>query len=71
MLRENYTPNYIEIDRKVLEQNAKTVVDYLDTEVIAVVKFDGYGMNIVEAARAWQKVGVRKFAVSETWEAFL
>lgn len=69
MLRENYTPNYIEIDRKVLEQNAKTVVDYLDTEVIAVVKFDGYGMNIVEAARAWQKVGVRKFAVSETWEA--
>ena len=69
MLRDIHTPNYMEIDRKVLEQNAKAVVDYLDTEVIAVVKFDGYGMTIAEAARAWQKAGVRKFAVSESWEA--
>lgn len=69
MLRDTYTPNYLEVNRKVLEQNAKAVVDYLDTEVIAVVKFDGYGMTIVEAARAWQKAGVRKFAVSESWEA--
>ena len=69
MLRDIHTPNYMQIDRKILEQNAKTVVDYLDTEVIAVVKFDGYGMTIVEAARAWQKAGVRKFAVSESWEA--
>lgn len=69
MLRDTYTPNYLQVDRKVLEENAKAVVDYLDTEVIAVVKFDGYGMTIAEAARAWQKAGVRKFAVSESWEA--
>lgn len=69
MLRDTYTPNYLEVNRKVLEQNAKALVDYLDTEVIAVVKFDGYGMTIAEAARAWQKAGVRMFAVSESWEA--
>ena len=34
MLRDTYTPNYLQVDRKVLEENAKAVVDYLDTEVI-------------------------------------
>lgn len=69
MLCDAYTPNYLQIDRQVLEKNARTVVDYVGVDVIAVVKFDGYGVTIAEAARAWQKAGARMFAVSETWEA--
>ena len=62
--------NYMQISRQVLEQNAKTVVDYVKVPVIGVVKYDGCGVGIEEAARAWQKAGVGMFAVSESREAF-
>lgn len=61
--------NYLQISRQVLEENAKTVTDYVKVPVIGVVKYDGCGVGIEEAARAWQKAGTRMFAVSESWEA--
>ena len=61
--------NYLEISRQVLEENAKTVAAYVGVPVIGVVKYDGCGVGIVEAAYAWQKAGVSMFAVSESCEA--
>ena len=69
MFNEAYEANFVEVSRRVLRQNAKTVTDYVKVPVIGVVKFDGYGMGIAEAARAWQSAGVNMFAVSESWEA--
>lgn len=69
MFNQAYDGNYIQIDRKILEENAAAVTAYVKTPVIAVVKFDGYGMTIAEAARAWQKAGASMFAVAESWEA--
>ena len=61
--------NYLEISRQVLEENAKTVAAYVGVPVIGVVKYDGCGVGIVEAAYAWQKARVSMFAVSESCEA--
>ena len=61
--------NYLEISRQVLEENAKTVVSCVGVPVIGVVKYDGCGVGIAEAAGAWQKAGVSIFAVSESYEA--
>ena len=61
--------NYLQISRQALEENAKTVTDYVKVPVIGVVKYDGCGVGIEEAARAWQKAGARMFAVSESCEA--
>jgi len=69
MFNEAYEANFVEVSRQVLRKNAKTVTDYVKVPVIGVVKFDGYGMGIAEAARAWQSAGVTMFAVSESWEA--
>lgn len=69
MFSEAYDANYLLIDRKVLEDNARAVTEYVKVPVIAVVKFDGYGMTIAEAARAWQKAGAAMFAVAESHEA--
>lgn len=69
MFSQDYQANYLQIDRKVLEDNARAVTEYVKVPVIAVVKFDGYGMTIAEAAKAWKKAGVTMFGVSESWEA--
>lgn len=69
MYNEACEANYMEISRQVLEENAKTVTSYVGVPVIGVVKYDGCGVGIEEAAKAWQKAGVEMFAVSESWEA--
>ena len=69
MFNDQYDANFVEIKRSALERNARTVCEYVDVPVIAVVKFNGYGMGIAEAARAWRKAGISMFAVSESWEA--
>lgn len=60
---------YLEISRADLLYNAQTVVRYVDCPVIGVVKCDGYGVSITEAAAAWRAAGVKLFAVSEPEEA--
>ena len=61
--------NYLSIRREVLEQNARAVMDYIKVPVIGVVKMDGYGMGVVEAAKVWLEAGVSMLAVAEPWEA--
>lgn len=61
--------NYMEISREALYRNAKTVCDNVGVPVIGVLKSDGYGVSVVEAALAWQRAGAKLFAVSMPEEA--
>lgn len=61
--------SYMQISRAALWQNAETVKKYVGVPVIGVVKCDGYGVSLPEAARAWQQAGVTMFAVSRPQEA--
>lgn len=61
--------NYLEVSREDLRYNARVVVEAVGRPVIGVVKCDGYGVSIAEAAAAWKSCGVRMFAVSEPEEA--
>lgn len=63
------TSNYLEISRAALRRNAAAVREAVDVPVIAVVKCDGYGVTVPEAAAAWQAAGVRMFGVSRPEEA--
>lgn len=69
MQKQDYTANYMQIDTAALARNAKACVEAVKVPVIAVVKFDGYGVGLEAAAKAWQSAGVTTFAVSESWEA--
>ncbi len=69
MDKRNYPANYMEISTGALQENARTIAQTVGVPVIGVVKFDGYGVSLEEAAKAWQSAGVRMFAVSESWEA--
>lgn len=69
MIKVSSYNNYLHIRREVLERNAKSVMDYLNVPVIGVVKMDGYGMGVVEAAKIWLDAGVTMLAVAEPWEA--
>lgn len=61
--------NYMEISRQALAHNAAAVRDYVNVPIIGVVKCNGYGVSIPEAARTWQNAGVTMFAVSTPEEA--
>lgn len=61
--------NYLEISRQALYRNALTIQNAVHVPVIGVVKCDGYGLSIPEAARVWQSVGVNLFAVATPDEA--
>ena len=61
--------NCLRIRREALQANARAVMDYMSVPVIGVVKMDGYGMGVVEAAKIWLDAGVTTLAVAEPWEA--
>ncbi len=61
--------NYIEISRNALFRNAAAVADAVQVPVIGVVKCNGYGVTIAEAAAAWKAAGAAMFAVSRPEEA--
>lgn len=61
--------NYIEISREALRYNAETVKQYVGVPIIGVVKCNGYGVSLLEAAAAWKDAGVTMFGVSEPQEA--
>ena len=61
--------SYMQISRAALWQNAEAVKKYVGVPVIGVVKCDGYGVSLSEAARSWQQAGVSMFAVSKPHEA--
>ena len=61
--------NYVEISRHALRRNAAAVCKAVGVPVIGVVKCDGYGVTIGEAAAAWVDAGVTMLAVSRPEEA--
>ncbi len=69
MCQTDFESSFVEISRQALRHNAAQVVDFVDVPLIAVLKCDGYGAGLEEAARAWQFGGAAMFAVSEPEEA--
>lgn len=68
-IHEPMPVNYLEISRTALTHNAAAIRDCVRCPIIAVLKCDGYGVSIVEAARIWRDCGAAMFAVSEPREA--
>ena len=61
--------NYRKIHRQTLLENAKTICDFVSVPVIAVLKCDGYGVGIENAASIWKEAGASILAVSMPEEA--
>lgn len=61
--------NYMEISKKALLRNAQTICCQVQVPVIAMLKCDGYGLSIPEAAKVWQAVGSSFFGVAQPQEA--
>ena len=61
--------NYLEISRAALRRNAAAVRDAVQVPIIGIIKCNGYGVTVCEAAAAWQAVGVTMFGVSRPEEA--
>lgn len=61
--------NYLEISRSALRRNAAAVREAVQVPVIGVIKCNGYGVTIHEAAAAWQAAGITMFGVSRPEEA--
>ncbi len=57
---------YLQVDCGALRRNAARIVEYVHAPVIGVVKSDGYGVSLTEAARAWMESGVTMLAVSQS-----
>ena len=61
--------NYLEISRSALRRNAAAVREAVQVPIIGIIKCNGYGVTIYEAAAAWQAAGVTIFGVSRPEEA--
>lgn len=61
--------NETEISCDALYHNASTIIQAVSVPVIGVVKCDGYGVTIQQAAAAWEKAGAFMLAVSRPEEA--
>lgn len=61
--------NYLEISRAALRRNAAAVREAVQVPIIGIIKCNGYGVTIHEAAAAWQAAGVTMFGVSRPEEA--
>ena len=61
--------NYLEISRAALRRNAAAVRKAVQVPVIGIIKCNGYGVTINEAAAAWQAAGISMFGVSRPEEA--
>lgn len=61
--------NYMEISKSALLRNAKVIASQVKVPVIAMLKCDGYGVSLPEAAQIWKQAGVSFFAVAKPEEA--
>ena len=68
-MAESRPESYLEVSLGALRENAKAIVEYVQVPVIGVVKCDGYGMSLEEAARAWVEAGAFMLGVSTPREA--
>lgn len=61
--------NYLEISRSALRKNAAAVCKAVQEPVIGIVKCNGYGVTVCEAAAAWKEAGACMLGVSRPEEA--
>lgn len=64
-----YQSNYLEVSRSALRRNAAAVREAVGVPVIGILKCDGYGVTILEAAAAWQAAGAAMFGAARPEEA--
>ena len=63
-------PTEVTIDRSALRQNFRAIASLAEpSQLVPVIKSDGYGHGIVEVARAFADAGARQFAVFRLEEA--
>jgi len=55
---------YISISENAVKENIKNIMKNVRSEIIAVVKCNGYGLGINKAIDLWYENDVRFFAVS-------
>ena len=67
----DYRPTRAIINTEAIEYNARQLISYLpeNTQLIAVVKSDGYGHGVAQAASAASRAGADMFAVATPDEA--
>jgi len=66
-----FRPTWVEVNIETIRQNYKNIKQYVhDTEVIAVVKANAYGMGLIPVAGALSGIGCSRFAVATPDEAF-
>lgn len=67
---EALRPTYAEIDLKAFKHNIEQAEKFCGTDVIAVIKADGYGHGALKLAEyAWNECGVKRFGVATLLEA--
>lgn len=71
MYKDAIRPAWVEINLSNLDYNIRSIKAKVgsDTEIIGVIKADGYGHGSLETAEVLQKNGVRSFAVATLSEA--
>lgn len=62
---------YIEISKENLIHNYKTIKDYVNKDMICVIKSNAYGHGLIETARILSPLSPKMFAVSTLEEAAL
>ncbi len=60
---------YISVSKEAVKENIENIKASVQSQIIAVVKCNGYGLGIDKAVSLWYESGVRFFAVSEPQEA--
>ncbi|MEG1603446.1 MAG: alanine racemase [Cloacibacillus sp.] len=65
-----FRPTWVEINLNTIKENYKNIKKYVkETEMIAVVKANAYGMGLVPTVHALSDAGCRRFAVATPDEA--
>lgn len=66
-----FRPTWVEINIETIKNNYRNIKKFVgDTEIIAVVKANAYGMGLLSVVKALSSIGCRRFAVATPDEAF-
>jgi len=68
MIKQNGYSNWLEVNRTKLKQNLKRIQQYTNTNVMAVVKANGYGHGIIEVSRIAAEAGVSYCGIARVEE---
>lgn len=66
-----FRPTWVEVNIETIKNNYRNIKKFVDdTEIIAVVKANAYGMGLLPVVNALSGIGCRRFAVATPDEAF-